>query len=392
MKVAVIGGRLQGVEALYLASKAGWETLLVDKTADVPAAGLCRRFIALDVTSSTQMPKILEQIDLVIPALEDEAALAALARSAETVGVPLAYDPQAYALSSSKLKSNRLFTRVGLDVPVSWPSCGLPVIVKPDASSGSRGVRLINQRAELDALTGRGVPPETWVIQEFLPGPSYSLEVLGAAGRYWPLQVTDLFMDGLFDCKRVCAPSLLTPSRLIEFNDIAVRIAAALGLTGLMDLEVILNRDRLVLLEIDARLPSQTPTAVFWSTGLNMVAMLKDVFVDGRLPAAGTGTKPRAVIYEHVRVKPGFLEIGGEHLMSRAGPLTVRSGFFGADEALTDYRPGAGAWVATMIYCAGTAEAVWAKRRGALETLAREFNIETLIDPEAAGPKRVPPP
>jgi len=43
MRVAIIGGRLQGLEAVYLAKKAGWQTLLVDKEAAVPAAGLCDR-------------------------------------------------------------------------------------------------------------------------------------------------------------------------------------------------------------------------------------------------------------------------------------------------------------------------------------------------------------
>ena len=37
---AVIGGKLQGIEAVYLSKKAGWKTLLIDKAANVPAVGL----------------------------------------------------------------------------------------------------------------------------------------------------------------------------------------------------------------------------------------------------------------------------------------------------------------------------------------------------------------
>ena len=50
MQVCIIGGKLQGVEATYLAHKAGWEVLLVDKNPSPPAKGLCDRFYQVDVT------------------------------------------------------------------------------------------------------------------------------------------------------------------------------------------------------------------------------------------------------------------------------------------------------------------------------------------------------
>lgn len=39
-KIAVIGGKLQGLETVYLASKAGMETWLIDRKESVPAMGL----------------------------------------------------------------------------------------------------------------------------------------------------------------------------------------------------------------------------------------------------------------------------------------------------------------------------------------------------------------
>jgi hypothetical protein len=51
------------------------------------------------------------------------------------------------------------------------------VIVKPRAGSGSRGIRLIERRAELEALERDG----TLLVQEHLPGPEYSLDVLARA-------------------------------------------------------------------------------------------------------------------------------------------------------------------------------------------------------------------
>ena len=51
MRLLVVGGRLQGTEALYLAAKAGYETILVDRSSAPPAAGLADRHVVADVTA-----------------------------------------------------------------------------------------------------------------------------------------------------------------------------------------------------------------------------------------------------------------------------------------------------------------------------------------------------
>jgi pyrrolysine biosynthesis protein PylC len=44
MRVVVAGGKLQGIEAAYLAHQAGWSVLLIDREASPPARGLCDQF------------------------------------------------------------------------------------------------------------------------------------------------------------------------------------------------------------------------------------------------------------------------------------------------------------------------------------------------------------
>ncbi len=112
-------------------------------------------------------------------------------------------------MSSSKRASNRLFRKLGLELPREWPECGLPVLVKPDGLSGSRGVRVFREQEALRSWLASPRDPEAWVAQEYLEGPSYSIEVLGSPGAYRPLQVTALDMDAGYDCKRVRAPAPL---------------------------------------------------------------------------------------------------------------------------------------------------------------------------------------
>ncbi|MDP3143609.1 MAG: ATP-grasp domain-containing protein, partial [Candidatus Omnitrophota bacterium] len=165
-------------------------------------------------------------------------------------------------------------------------------------------------------------------MEEFLRGPSYSLEIMGCSGQYMPLQVTELFMDEVFDCKSVVAPAGLSQTFIDQFNEIAKHIAASLSLRGIMDVEVILNEGKLKVLEIDARLPSQTPTAVYWSSGNNMLYFLRNIFLLDKLICDEHDEQPgdvRGVVYQHIHihVRPGLLEVAGEHLMSHAGPLHI---------------------------------------------------------------------
>ena len=368
MLIAVVGGKLQGVEAAYLARKAGWSIRLIDRRPDVPAGGLCDEFLAADVCDEKDHGRVFRGVDLILPALEDPAALKCLASHAERSGRPLAFDPAAYDISSSKILSGRLFDSLGLPVPKPWPECCFPIIAKPSRGSGSRGVQVVRNEYELDELFPRRCFMNGWVLQELLEGPSFSIEVIGRPGSYQVLQVTDLFVDSQFDCMRVEAPTGLSPDRVREFNHLALRLAERLQLEGLMDVEVILNDGILKVLEIDARLPSQTPTAVYWSCGFNMVEALAEVFIGRSVPKMDA-RQVKAVIYEHVLATVERLISRGEHLMAVAGGLHLHPNFFGADEALSDYEPGRAEWRATLITAAAERNAVRAKRRRVFDNI-----------------------
>jgi len=383
MKVAIVGGKLQGTEASYLARKANWEILLIDRKPVIPAMGLCDTFHQLDVTKDIEaFPRVIRTADLIIPALEDTPALQYIAEIANKEGIPFAYDSQAYAISSSKRKSDTLFAQLGIPAPQPWPNCNLPVIIKPSESSGSRGVHRIDKREELLTLLDQlGNQLDNWVIQEFLEGPSYSLEVIGAKERFISLQCTEIIVDDQYDCKRVLAPAELTPELDSQFRDIAQKLARSLDLNGIMDIEVIVHNNSLKVLEIDARLPSQTPTVVYKSTGINMLELLYDVFVKQAIPQVPQITSERGVVYQHIKVSPGELKVCGEHIMSNSRPLRIHENFFGADEALTDFDPRSSHWVATLIVTEGDQGRAWNKSRQVIQTIQNYFGLSTYVDP-----------
>jgi pyrrolysine biosynthesis protein PylC len=377
--VGVVGGNLQGIEATYLAQKAGWEVIVIDRKPDAPVSGLCEQYIHLEVVPGSDLGPALKDVDLVIPALENQRALAYLDRWTRARGIPFAFDPAAYAITSSKVKSNRLFAKLGLPIPEPWPACGWPVIAKPSVGSGSQKIIVFDETGPLQDRMS--ITDEEWVIQEFIEGPSYSLEVVGFSEHYMPLTVTDLRMDAGYDCKRVLAPTNL-PQRLIsKFEQVSILLARALALKGLMDIEVILHQNTLTLLEADARLPSQTPTAVYWSTGLNMVELVARPFLNQPMQSPPGTSPPKGVVYEHILVSPGLLEVGGEHIMSGTDALRVEHDFFGADEAITNYAPGRDYWVATLIISESDRAAAWNKRNSVISQIRKRLKLDRYRDP-----------
>jgi len=184
MQVAIVGGKLQGIEAAYLAKKAGWQTLLIDSNPCVPASGLCDRTVQFDVRNNEELLLQLEGVDLIIPAMEDQESLAALKRTADRCKKAIAFDPSAYALSSSKARSNKLFKKMGLSAPAPFSADAYPIVVKPDGKSGSAGVAVITNAHAFEKRFGGNGLPKGWIAQSYVSGPSYSIEVIGIPGQY----------------------------------------------------------------------------------------------------------------------------------------------------------------------------------------------------------------
>jgi pyrrolysine biosynthesis protein PylC len=383
MRLAIVGGKLQGTEAVYLASKAGYETVLIDRRPAPPAAGLANVHYVFDIVAEPSKARaVLRACDAVLPACEDDVTLAWLAEQVPALGVPLLFDLDAYRVTSSKIRSNELFARLDLPHPRSWPESGFPVVVKPSNASGSVGVTVVDSEQALDAAR-RALESDGHevVVEEFIAGPSLSLEVVRFGGRTTILLPTALEFDEGFDCQRVTAPVDADPAVLTAFAESTRRLAEGVNLQGIMDVEVMVGGRGPQVIEIDARLPSQTPTAVLHACGVNVVKLLVESVTSGAPPAVDCAVR-QATVYEHVQVAGGTIEVTGEHVIGGARPLTAITGFFGVLEALTDYAEGATEWAATLITRGADVAEARAIADAAVITIAREFDLD--IRPEDA--------
>ena len=149
MKICIIGGRLQGIEACYLAKACGLESILIDIDPEVPARGLADHFAAGDLIKED--PDVIEALvraDIILPANENDELLAKTCELAKRFNIPLAFDPAAYEITKSKIKSDRLFRENGIPCPKYYPEGKAPYVAKPSDGSGSSGVIKLETREE----------------------------------------------------------------------------------------------------------------------------------------------------------------------------------------------------------------------------------------------------
>lgn len=368
-KVLIVGGKLQGTEALYLSRKAGFGTVLVDKNFEAPAKYLCDEFICCDIFLEDEaFIQALLDADFVLPAMENDQVLEKLIELSQRYGFILAFDPHAYDISSSKIASDKLFHDNGISTPKYYPHCDPPYIAKPSSESGSAGVTYLESEKKVQEFL-KDKKIKDWIIQEFVSGPSYSIEIIGKPGNYRTYEVTQIHMDAVYDCKMVTAPCEISETQRKEFQVMALEIAELINLHGIMDLEVIDHKGEFKLLEIDARIPSQTPITVYHATGMNLMEELRDLFCFGKFKK-NYGDKKYFASFEQYLIVGDKVQENGEHIMSQGNPLVFRENFCGADEVLSDYEKDATQWRGTFINWHEDAVGLREKRTEMIKSLA----------------------
>ncbi|MEA4922481.1 MAG: 3-methylornithine--L-lysine ligase PylC [Eubacteriaceae bacterium] len=372
-KVLIVGGKLQGTEACYLGMKAGIEITLIDKDPHAPAVKMADRFVCADIMSGSE--KVTDEIrraDMVLPTLENYDVLKYMDELSEKLGFIYAFDMDAYEISSSKKESDLLFHMNGVSAPAYYPNGSCPYIAKPDVGSGSHDVIYFSDRDEVERFAEG--PGSDMIIQEYVQGPSYSVEVIGSPGNYRAYEITQIHVDDIYDCNKVTAPCRIRRKKADKFSAEAIRIAELMQLKGIMDFEVIDHNGDLKMLEIDARLPSQTPTAVYKTTGVNYMNELYGLFVEGVMKEKANRRKVYSA-YEHFLISDSTVDAPGEHVMTEGHPLMYREKNMGADEVITDRETDSNQFRATVICTAKTLPGLKLKQRRAMAHLEEASHI-----------------
>lgn len=383
MRLALIGGRLQGLEAAYLARKANITTLLIDREPNTPASTIVDENFIFDVMEQEDFfTKICKTVDAVLPTTENLKTLVFLEKTCKRLGVPFLQDNDAFWITSNKNRSKNFLTSQNVDVPKPWPNVTFPVIVKPARLSGSTSIRKVSTSSQLPYVINdvEKVDQEI-IVEEFIQGSAISLEVLAINGNPIPFQITDLEFDELYGCKRVTAPTSVKNRIKTKFVEISLKIAKGLNLNGLTDIQSIVTDSNFVKTnEVNARLPSQTPTVVFHSTGINIVQEIVEMFLENRLPSKKVDIE-KGVVFQHVVIRDHSLKVQGEHILKDAKNLTQELNFFGADEAITNFfSNNIKNRIATLIVRENSLEKAKMKMDIVIEEIMSELKLTKYVD------------
>lgn len=303
--ICLVGGKLQGFEAAYLSKKAGIKVVLVDKNPQALIRNYADEFYCFDVIKEPEkLLDLSKKVDAILPVNENLACIEFLNSIKEKFSCPVLFDFDAYRISRDKKSSKDYFKSIGVPTPQDRPS-EPPYFVKPPCESSSVGAGIIYDNEELGTLE-----PDM-LVEEYVEGEVVSLEVVGDGSNFVVVKETQVHIDETYDCHMV-TPLPANPL----FRQISHALAANLYLKGIMDVEAIFGPKGLKVIEIDARFPSQTPTAVYYSSGINLIELLFRAFTDG-VEETGSLPENKYCIYEHLMLgENGILVPVGEQVLS----------------------------------------------------------------------------
>ena len=210
-----------------------------------------------------------EAVDLVIPTVDAELLPIARRRSAFVeagIDVMLASEACLATCLDKWLLAQRCVGRLPVprtelhDGSVDLRSWRLPVILKPRSGSGSRDVVRIDHPAEL----ARYQPDSTRIVQEYLPGEEYSIDVLAdPAGTV--LAVVPRARLRIDSGVAVAGRTIHDD----ELDRLARDVAAAVGLGWVANVQARRDVDGVArLLEVNPRFPGTMPLTV--AAGVDM--------------------------------------------------------------------------------------------------------------------------
>ncbi len=221
--------------------------------------------------------------DVVIPTVDAELRPLAAARAAfASAGIALMLPPeQALHVILDKLALARHCegtVRVprteqflpGLD-PENW---AYPVVVKPRTGSGSRDIRVLASAAELDAAERSG----DLIVQEYLPGDEYSIDVFAGLPGHVVAAVPRL--RAKVDSGISVAGRTVRDPELEEFGAAVARVT---GLQFIANVQAKRDRaGRAALLEVNPRAPGSLALTI--ASGVDMPRLAMDALAGRPVP------------------------------------------------------------------------------------------------------------
>lgn len=329
-KIMVLAAGLLQIDVIEKAKSMGYYVLAVDGNPKAPGFNVADKAICADIVNEETMLKIArdEHVDGVIHPCS-EVSMAVMGRINDELGLSGISREQAICATNKHLmrkafeKGNAPSPKsiLAQDAEDAWSRLqnefDTDAILKPSRNSGSRGIAKVSRnmdkgdfiRAYDEALSESR--DHSVLIEQFIEGPEFSIEMIVWRGDIHVLTVTDKKTTGAPHFVELGhnQPSCFSATDVETLKAAAVAGVRALGVNNCAcHAEAKLMNGKAYLMEVGARLGGDfiSTELTHLSTGVGMVAAAIDVAL-GVEPDLSAKEEPKGVCIRYFCPKPGKL-------------------------------------------------------------------------------------
>lgn len=329
-KIMVLAAGLLQIDVIEKAKSMGYYVLAVDGNPKAPGFNVADKSICADIVNEETMLKIArdEHVDGVIHPCS-EVSMAVMGRINDELGLSGISREQAICATNKHLmrkafeKGNAPSPKsiLAQDAEDAWSRLqnefDTDAILKPSRNSGSRGIAKVSRnmdkgdfiRAYDEALSESR--DHSVLIEQFIEGPEFSIEMIVWQGEIHVLTVTDKKTTGAPHFVELGhnQPSCFSDTDVETLKAAAVAGVRALGVNNCAcHAEAKLMNGKAYLMEVGARLGGDfiSTELTHLSTGIDMVAAAIDVAL-GVEPDLSAKEEPKGVCIRYFCPKPGKL-------------------------------------------------------------------------------------
>lgn len=328
--IMVLAAGLLQIDVIEKAKSMGYYVLAVDGNPKAPGFNVADKAICADIVNEETMLKIArdEHVDGVIHPCS-EVSMAVMGRINDELGLSGISREQAICATNKHLmrkafeKGNAPSPKsiLAQDAEDAWSrlqnELDTDAILKPSRNSGSRGIAKVSRdmdkgdfiRAYDESLSESR--DHSVLIEQFIEGPEFSIEMIVWQGDIHVLTVTDKKTTGAPHFVELGhnQPSCFSATDVETLKAAAVAGVKALGVNNCAcHAEAKLMNGKAYLMEVGARLGGDfiSTELTHLSTGIDMVAAAIDVAL-GVEPDLSAKEEPKGVCVRYFCPKPGKL-------------------------------------------------------------------------------------
>ena len=316
-RVLIIGASILQLPAIRKAKELGYYVGVADynpKAIGIAEADEYFNVSTIDVDGVVKVAQEFKPDGIMT--LATDMPMRAVAKACEVCGLPgISFDTAIKA--TDKVEMIKAFEAAVVEHPwyyiiPSQPNLAevidkisYPCIMKPTDNAGSRGVVLCHSREELEneyEYSHHESRGGAVIIEEYLQGPEFSIEVMVVDGEPHVLQITDKLTTGAphFVEMGHSQPTKQNEEKSEKIRDLACRAVKAVGINvGPAHVEMILTQHGPKMVELGARMGGDCITThlVPLSTGIDMVGCTIQLACDEKIDIEPKFNKGSAIRY-----------------------------------------------------------------------------------------------